>query len=54
MLPTAIKKKSWIRQQLKEMVLFPDSMCASIWGTVMDVRNMSIKERWLSRKHMGV
>ena len=36
------------------MLRFTESVCTSIWGIVMVVKDMSIKDSWLRRKYMGV
>ena len=44
----------WKPQATNEIVLLPDRKSVIILGTMLLVCKISIKERWLSRKYIGV
>lgn len=52
--PRAKKKYTWVRQPAREMERLWASRLASILGTVTEVKQRSAKDRWASRKYMGV
>ena len=49
-----MNKKIWARQASKEIVLHSTKKSAIILGVAKEATHISIKERFASRKHIGV
>lgn len=52
--PKATKKYIWARQAEKEMVLSPHRWFTSTLGMVVDVKQMSRRDRLLRKKYIGL
>ena len=52
--PKAMKKYIWTRQAEKEMVVSPHRWFTSILGMVVEVKQMSRRDKLLRKKYMGL
>ena len=52
--PKAMKKYIWARQAEKEMVVSPHRWFTSILGMVVEVKQMSRRDKLLRKKYMGL
>ena len=53
--PIIVKyRKIWMPQATKEMVFCMETMSTRSFGTVVQMKRVSMMDSWLSRKYMGV